>query len=101
MKNKNETLSKDILDQIKVQFCENYKNVTEIFKIELSENDFLNSHRIIRCIIFLSENSIEKLKENINIAKIDWRDIILSAEYENNEKNELILKRDFNKPFTK
>ena len=101
MKNKNETLSKDILDQIKVQFCENYKNVTEIFKIELSENDFLNSHRIIRCIIFLSENSIEKLKENINIAKIDWRDIILSAEYENNEKNELILERDFNKPFTK
>jgi hypothetical protein len=39
------------------------------------------------------------MKENINLAKIDWRDIILWAEYENNEKNEPIFKRDFNKPF--
>ncbi len=99
MKSKIEKLSSDILNQIEIQFGKNYKNVLEILETELSENDFLNSNRIIRCIIFLSENNIEKLKENINLAKIDWCDIILWAEYENNERNEPILKRDFNKPF--
>ena len=99
MKNKIKKLSSDILTQIGIQFEENYKTVLQILETELAENDFLNSDRIIRCIIFLSENSVEKLNENINSAKIDWRDIILWAEYENNERNEPILKRDFNKPF--
>ena len=99
MKNKIKKLSSDILTQIGIQFEENYKTVLQILETELAENDFLNSDRIIRCIIFLSESSVEKLKENINSAKIDWRDIILWAEYENNERNEPILKRDFNKPF--
>ncbi|MFV8357396.1 hypothetical protein ACNQGB_14555 [Flavobacterium sp. XS1P32] len=99
MKSKIEKLSNDILIQIEFQFDENYKTVLEILETELSKNDFLNSNRIIRCIIFLSKNSVEKLKENISLAIIDWRDIILFAEYENNERNEPILKRDFNKPF--
>ena len=99
MKSKIEKLSNDILIQIEFQFDENYKTVLEILETELSKNDFLNSNRIIRCIIFLSKNSVEKLKENISLAIIDWRDIILLAEYENNESNEPILKRDFNKPF--
>ena len=101
MKSKIEKLSSDILTQIEFQFGENYKTVLQIFETELTENDFLNSNRIIRCLIFLSKNSVEKLKENINSAKIDWRDIILWAEYENNERNEPILKRDFNKSFEK
>ena len=99
MKSKIKKLSSDILTQIGIQFEENYKTVLQILETELAENDFLNSDRIIRCIIFLSENSVEKLNENINSAKIDWRDIILWAEYENNERNQPILKRDFNKPF--
>lgn len=99
MKNKIKKLPNDILIQIEFQFDENYKRVLEILEIELSKNDFLNSNRIIRCIIFLSKNNVEKLKENISLAIIDWRDIILLAEYENNERNEPILKRDFNKPF--
>ena len=99
MKGKFEKLSSDILTQIKLQFGENHKKVIEILENELSENDFLNSNRIIRCIIFLSEKNIEKVKENINLAKIDWRDIILLAEYENNENSEPKLIRDFNKPF--
>ena len=99
MKNKIKKLPNDILIQIEFQFDENYKTVLEILETELSKNDFLNSNRIIRCIIFLSKNNVEKLKENISLAIIDWRDIILLAEYENNERNEPILKRDFNKPF--
>ena len=99
MKGKFEKLSSDILTQIKLQSGENHKKVIEILENELSENDFLNSNRIIRCIIFLSEKNIEKVKENINLAKIDWRDIILLAEYENNENSEPKLIRDFNKPF--
>jgi hypothetical protein len=99
LKLKIEKLPNDILTQIEFQFGESYKAVIEILKTELSENNFLNSNRIVRCLIFLSENSVDKLKENINLAKIDWRDIILWAEYENNEKNEVIFKRDFNKPF--
>ena len=99
MKGKFEKISSDILTQIKLQFNENHKKLIETLENELSENDYLNSNRIIRCIIFLSEKNIEKVKENINLAKIDWRDIILLAEYENNENSEPKLIRDFNKPF--
>ncbi|MCB5973082.1 hypothetical protein LIT07_12075, partial [Flavobacterium psychrophilum] len=99
MKSKIEKLPSDILTQIEFQFAKNHKKVLQILETELTENDFLNSNRIIRCIIFLSENSVEKLNENINSAKIDWRNIILWAEYENDQNNEPKLKRDFNKPF--
>ena len=99
MKGKFKKLSSDILTQIKLQFGKNHKKVIEILENELSENDFLNSNRIIRCIIFLSEKNIEKVKENINLAKIDWRDIILLAEYQNIENKKPKLIRDFNKPF--
>jgi hypothetical protein len=59
-----EKLPNDILTQIEFQFGESYKDVVEILKTELSENDFLNSNRIVRCLIFLAENSVDKLKEN-------------------------------------
>jgi hypothetical protein len=86
MKNKIETLSNDILNQIKTQFGENHKKAIKIIEKEISENESLNSNRIINCVIYLSENSLEKLIENLNIAKIDWRDIIFYAEKKQNEK---------------
>lgn len=62
--------------------------------------DYLNLGRIIRCILFLADRDIEKLKKNIEVATYDPRDVMLWAEYipaESDKKYKRV--RDFNKPF--
>jgi hypothetical protein len=58
-----------------------------------------NSHRIIRCIIFLADKNIEALKGYIGKAKEDPRDVMFWAEYINHgDKNPLHV-WDFSNPF--
>lgn len=48
----------------------------------------------------MSKNSIERLKENIDVAILDARDVIFSAEYTNRREFETAKRvRDFNKNF--
>jgi hypothetical protein len=66
----------------------------------IQEYDYLNSDRIVRCIIFLSEKSIDKLKSNIQVAIFDPRDVMFWAEYTNhNQFGSEKRVRDFNSSF--
>ena len=97
----NEIIPNDILNQIQIQFEENYDIALELILSEFNFDDFLNKNRILRCVLYLSENNIEKLKTNINFAKIDYRDVILWAEYDLDSNSSPVLVRDFSKPFKK
>jgi hypothetical protein len=55
----------------------------------------LGSDRLARCALFFAGGSIEGLRSAMEIARTDWRDLIVAAEYDRN-KNHL---RDFNLPF--
>ena len=55
----------------------------------------LGSDRLARCALFLANGSIEKLREAVQLGRRDYRDLIVSAEYDRSE-NRL---RDFNLPF--
>ncbi len=86
---------------MKARFKSDFDNANKILAEYLTENEYLNSARIIRCVVFLSQNGIESLKSNLNLAKIDPRDIILWAEYENPNEMQPHRVRDFNNPFVK
>lgn len=90
----------DIRERIKTDFGDNASDVVKIFDEAILKADYLNHNRIIRCILFLSDKDLNKLKENIETATYDPRDVMLWAEYSNHGQGEKIKRiRDFNKPF--
>ncbi len=85
---------------MKIRFDSDYDTANKIFTEYLTKYDYLNSDRIVRCVIFLANNRIENLKSFLESAKDDPRDVIWWAEYENRESLDNNKKvRDFSKTF--
>ena len=61
----------------------------------VDQNQELSSDRIVRCIVFVANGDLTRLENAIDLAKKDYRDLIVWAEY--NEKNERV--RDLTNPF--
>jgi hypothetical protein len=51
--------------------------------------------RLIRCAIYLARGSLERLRQQIALGMLDYRDLIMAAEYEGD-----VRVRDFSRPFT-
>lgn len=92
----------DIQQRIKLDFKDSAGEAFELLSNAILETDYLKIDRVIRCIIFLAKGDLINLKEYIDNAKFDTRDVMLWAEYEKLE-GELNFKqiRDFNKSFDK
>lgn len=91
---------KDIRDRIESDFGDKASEVYKIFNEAFKKADYLNVNRTIRCVLFLADKDIEKLKKNIEAATYDPRDVMLWAEYTNQGQGEKIKRiRDFNKTF--
>jgi hypothetical protein len=88
-------LKPDIILEMKLKFGDNFLDAKEILINYTKNNIAHSSDRILRCLIFLSTENLENLKAQIEIAKIDWRDIVKYAEYDD-ENNRI---RNFNKTF--
>ena len=85
---------------MKIRFTSEYDTANKILTEYLTKYDYLNSDRIIRCVIFLANNEIESFKSFLKSAKGDPRDVMWWAEYENRESldnNKRV--RDFSKTF--
>ena len=61
----------------------------------VDQNQELSSDRIVRCIVFVANGDLTRLENAIDLAKEDYRDLIVWAEY--NENNERV--RDLTNPF--
>ncbi len=84
----------DILDKINQDFSKPDDRELIIFLLEnLNVNE---RHRIMRCILFLAQGDMDIFGEYEKLAKIDYRDVIMNAEYEYPSEKRL---RDFSKPF--
>jgi hypothetical protein len=95
------TLPEDIASRIKADFQDHQNEAIKILQEAVLNYDFLNNDRIIRCIIFLSRQTLEGLINSINDAIQDPRDVMLWAEYTNlKEGQEPIRIKDFHKPFS-
>ncbi len=92
--------TKDIHERIESDFGDKASEVIRILDDAILKADYLNHNRIIRCILFLADKDIEKLKRNIDTATYDPRDVMLWAEYTNQGQGANIKRiRDFNKSF--
>ena len=54
------------------------------------------SDRIIRCVVYVANGDLETAKRAISLALIDWRDLIVWAEYDKKFEDR---RRDLNMPF--
>jgi uncharacterized protein YbaA (DUF1428 family) len=61
----------------------------------VDQNKELSSDRIVRCIVFVANGDLNRLEKAIDLAREDYRDLIVWAEYD--EKNERV--RDLTNPF--
>jgi hypothetical protein len=52
----------------------------------------------MRCVVFLSEGSLDKLETYIDMCLLDPRDVIVAAEYDV-EGDQYVRVRDFDAPF--
>lgn len=88
-------LVSDVVYQIERDF--ESADVSEaIFALEeICGSEF--SDRIVRCVVFLSKGRLSQLREYIQLARIDYRDVIYQAEYDCQETR----KWDFTQPFPK
>jgi len=90
----------DIEERLISDFGANANEATRIIQDAISKYEYLNSPRIIRCIIHLSEKSLSGLKQSIIQAKEDPRDVMLWAEYVNLKENQEPKRiRNFNHTF--
>lgn len=80
-------LSERTVDKLNAIFSDKHRDeVEELLKVECSENiSFCKNHnkydmeRIRFSVLKLSEGSIEKLVEAIELAQTDWRDLFMAA----------------------
>ena len=92
--------TKDIKERIESDFGDSAFEVYKTFEDAFAKAEYLNHPRIIRCILFLTNKDLGKLKGNIEIATYDPRDIMLNAEYLYLGQDEQPRRvRDFNKTF--
>ena len=56
----------------------------------------LFSDRIVRCVVYVAKGALETAERAISLALVDWRDLIVWAEYDNKFEDRL---RDLNNPF--
>jgi len=90
-------LAQDIIERLEWDFDdpEEAALATSVLKDFAEENQELSNERILRCIVFVARGDLNRLGEAIDLAKIDYRDLIVWAEYD--EKRERV--RDLSVPF--
>jgi hypothetical protein len=75
-------LPEDIITKVRQDFSEDDSLlVLKMFKELQKENPNVFSDRIMRCLVVRASGQIEKLTEAIELARLDWRDLITAAEY--------------------
>ena len=94
------TFKADITNKITTDFDANATRALEILENAIAKTDYLETDRVIRCIIFLAKGNMDDLNKYIKAAAIDPRDVMLWAEYEkSNDDADYKRLRDFDHSF--
>jgi hypothetical protein len=91
-------LPQDIVTKVQQDFPEADAIVITQLLSELKEEDpRIFCDRILRCIVFSAQGRFDWFESAVALARIDWRDVIVNAEYDRDRETR---RRDFNLPFT-
>ena len=90
-------LSQDIITKVGQDFSEDDAiAILQLLSELQKENSRIFSDRILRCIVFLAEGCFDELTCAVALARIDWRDVIVNAEYDGDRETR---RRNFELPF--
>ena len=91
--------SSDIRERIFSDFGQESVKVIQALQTFLIAHEAFRSERLVRCIIYLADKKLDRLKKGIKDASNDWRDVLMAAEYENGKDSEPRRIRDFSRKF--
>jgi len=91
-------IPEDIVAKIRRDFAEDDALTVLRLLSEFHRDNPELSERILRCIAFLAKGSFEGFASAVELARLDWRDLIVAAEYDgcSGEENR---RRNLNAPF--
>ena len=91
-------MPEDIVAKVRQDFAEDDALTVLQLLSEFHRDNPSISERILRCIVFLAKGSFEEFVRAVEMARVDWRDLIVAAEYDgwSGEENR---RRDLNAPF--
>ena len=91
-------LPQDIVTKVQQDFSkENALVIVQLLTELQMENPQVFCDRILRCIVFSAQGRFDCFASEVALARLDWRDVIMNAEYDRDWKNHL---RHFELPFT-
>lgn len=92
------SLPADLLRRVNRDFNDPATATQAIRRLERAraEAPDLFSGRILRCAVFAAAGNLETLDRALDLARIDYRDLIVWAEYDNDFENR---RRDLSRPF--
>ena len=89
-------LPQDIVTKVQQDFSKDDSVVIVQLLSELqTENPRVFCDRILRCIVFSAEGNFDEFECAVKLARLDWRDVIMNAEYDGETR-----RRNFELPFT-
>ena len=91
--------SSDIRERIFSDFGNESVLVIQALQTFLISNEAFRSERLVRCIIYLADKKVDGIKKGIKDARMDWRDVLMAAEYENSKDTQPKRIRDFSRKF--
>jgi hypothetical protein len=86
----------DIYQKIEKDFGDTAKEIHKTLETLDAKTKNIIGNRIIRAIIYLANGDVVKFHEKVKLAQVDWRDVLMQAEYSYPENERL---RDFDKTF--
>ena len=91
-------LPQDIITKVRQDFSEDdAMAILQLLSELQKENPRIFCDRILRCIVFSAEGSFDEFACAVALARIDWRDVIVNAEYDRDRETR---RRNFELPFT-
>ena len=90
-------LSQDIITKVRQDFSEaDAAVIVQLLSDLQKENATVFCDRILRCIVFMAEGRFDWFASEVALARLDWRDVIVNAEYDSDRETR---RRDFEFPF--
>ena len=93
-------LPKDVQRKLEKDFGSLWKESQDQLRELVIRHKLYQSPRILRAIVFIAKGDQTRLKSAIKLAQIDWRDLLMEAEYTYQGQGKPPQQvRDFNLPF--
>jgi hypothetical protein len=93
-------LPPDISEYISAKFTAEERGAAEsLLARAMVADGTVPEFRLMRCALFASDGSLDRLEHFVQLLRIDWRDVIVAGEYEQ-RRSELVRVRDLNEPLS-